>query len=85
MSPRTNAFEVLARERATAATKERSLMKTDAGTRFLICCRPLRGLVESNLFVDLGFRCAPPQGGVPGRASRLGCETLCCRPLSRTG
>ncbi len=29
----------------------------------------------------LGFRCASPQGGVPRRASRLGCETLCWRPL----
>ncbi len=29
----------------------------------------------------LGFRFAPPQGGVPGRAARLGCETLCHRPL----
>src|SRR5688500_14973016 len=27
------------------------------------------------------FRRAPPQGGVPGRASRLGCETLRCHPL----
>src|SRR5437667_1912500 len=23
--------------------------------------------------VNLGFRCAPPQGGVPSRAARLGC------------
>jgi len=31
----------------------------------------------------LGFRCAPPQGGVPGRASRLGCETLRYRHAPR--
>jgi hypothetical protein len=27
------------------------------------------------------MECAPPEGGVPGRASRLGCETLYCHPL----
>jgi LysM repeat protein len=32
-------------------------------------------------FFNLGFRFAPPQGGVPGRAFRLGCETLCFHPL----
>ncbi len=39
-------------------------MNINARTRSLICCRPPRGLVESYLFVDLGFRCASPQGGV---------------------
>jgi hypothetical protein len=33
------------------------------------------------LVIDLGFRFAPPQGGVPSRAARLGCETLCFHPL----
>jgi hypothetical protein len=35
--------------------------------------------------INLGLRRAPPQGGVPSRAARLGCETLCCHPRSGLG
>ena len=42
-------------------------------------CHPLRGLIRF-LGLNMGFRFAPPQGGVPGRAARLGCETLRFRP-----
>lgn len=45
------------------------------------------GYAGLNAFNDtfLGFRFAPPQGGVPSRASRLGCETLCLDPLRGLG
>ena len=33
--------------------------------------------------VNMGLSFAPPQGGVPGRASRLGCETLRYRRAPR--
>jgi len=46
---------------------------------FLLSAAP-RALIIFRLRF-LGFRCAPPQGGVPSRASRLGCETLCRHPL----
>jgi|SRR5205809_6290187 len=46
------------------------LNKADYGVLAVARCS---GLII--LFADsnLGFRSAPPQGGVPGRASRLGC------------
>src|ERR1700730_2313479 len=44
-------------------------------------CRPLRRLSFS--VIVLGFPYASPQGGVPGRASRLACETLCLHLLRR--
>ncbi len=42
-------------------------MKINARTKFLICCRPLRGLVESYLFVDPGvpLRFTPGRGPQP--------------------
>ena len=46
-------------------------------------CRPLSRADESSLISNLGFRWASPQGGVPSRASRLGCESLCWRLLRR--
>ncbi len=52
------------------------------GTRQALSPAPRAGYLWTT---NLGFRCAPPQGGVPGRASRLGCETLCCHPLRGLG
>jgi hypothetical protein len=45
-------------------------MKIDARTKYLIRSRPLRGLIESYLSVDLGFRCALPQALCFRHASR---------------
>ena len=46
-------------------------------------CRPLSRAGESSLISNPWFCWGSPQGGVPSQASRLGCESLCYRQLSK--
>ncbi len=64
VSPRTVAFELLAREACGSGNNEDQRSQPAVARS--------RGLVKTHLFVDLGFRCAPPQA-------------LRCHPLSRAG
>src|SRR6267143_6659519 len=67
---------------AKEKNKTERAKRAAAATLFVVSAvATLRGLMLIDYNESWGFAALHPRGGVPGRASRLGCETLCFHPL----